>query len=142
ERARAVPLVVPGTERVRDVATYGETPVALVKTGNGLALAFHRGASWSIEPVPEPARARDDVILAAGQDALALLHEGQLHRYRAGSWTSAPIEAMREDEAFPGKGTPHVLLRPDRLLLGFAAGEWGGALVSLELANGAWTRYP
>src|SRR6185312_450580 len=109
ERARAVPLVVPGTERVRDVATYGETPVALVKTGNGLALAFHRGSSWSIEPVPEPARATDDVILAAGEGALALLHEGQLHLYRAGSWKSTTIDAI-PDAVLPGIGTRHVLL--------------------------------
>jgi hypothetical protein len=136
ERARVVPLDLPHTERVLDVATLGETPVALVRTRGALALMFHRGNSWSIEPVPEPARARNDVILAAGQDALVLLQPGQLHVLRAGSWKSMSIESA------PGRGSSHVLVTRDRVLMGFDAGEWGGALVSLDLATGASTPYP
>lgn len=38
ERAHAVPLVLPGTKRVIDVAMQGDTPVALVVTDDGLRL--------------------------------------------------------------------------------------------------------
>jgi hypothetical protein len=30
----------------------------------------------------------------------------------------------------------------DHLLLGFGAGEWGGALASLDIGTGAWKAYP
>lgn len=143
ERTRAVPLVVPGTKRVVDVAMEGDTAAALVVTGDGLALAFHRGASWSIEPVPEPARAPAEVFFAAAPGAVVLLCPGRLHVLGAGGWKSVPVGPLPETGRLASpSASRHVLLTADRLFLGFGAGEWGGALASLDLATGVWKTYP
>lgn len=143
ERARAVPLAIPGAKSVVDIAMMGDTAVALVSTAGGLALAFHRGASWSIDAMPEPSRAPEEVILAAAPGALALLGPDRLHVLRAGSWTSVPVGPMPlPPELAPARASRHALLTADRLLIGLGAGEWGGALLSLDLAKGTWKTHP
>jgi hypothetical protein len=142
ELTRAVPLVLPGTNRVVDVAMLGDTPAALVITGGGLALALRRDASWSFAPVYDPACVPEDVILAADPDMLVLLCPGQLHVLRAGGWQSVPVGHWPVSNVLASRGRRHALLTADLLLVGFNAGEWGGALVSLDLATGAWKAYP
>jgi hypothetical protein len=143
ERTRAVPLAIPGAERIVDLAMQGDTPIALVLTASGLGLASRGAAGWSIDPVPEPQRKPAELVLAARPDAVALLAPGSLHLLRGGAWTSLPLAPPPVHPlAGLGRASWHAVLQADRLLIGVHAGEWGGALLSLDLATGAWKRIP
>jgi hypothetical protein len=140
EATRAVPLLIPGAARVVDVAMRGDTPLALVATARGLALATREAAGWSIDPVPEPGRQADEVVLAARPDAVALLSPSHLHLLRGGAWTSVAVApSPAHPQLASTRASRHAALLSDHLLLGLDAGEWGGALLALDLASGTWT---
>lgn len=140
-RGAATPLTEGGAE-VLDVATYGDTPVALVR-GTPAPRLFAKEAGKLREiPLPAlapPAKDHGPVVrLAASKGVLVLWEPGRVHRYDGRSWRSVTIVP----DAGPKRGPPaassprHFLVFEERLYLGSDAGEWGGRLVSVDLATG------
>lgn len=141
---RGARITIPGATRVVDVAMYGALPVALVETSRGLALAAHRGSSWSIEPVPSPSRPGAEVILTADESTLVLLHARQVNILRDGVWSTRPVGTGPFATTLASLHVPpkHTMIAGGRLFVGWDHGEWGGALISLDLEKGTWTAYP
>lgn len=138
EDARAEPLIVNEGTAVLDVAMQGEQRIALgLRTGGSAFLAREHAGRWREEALP--ARAGEDnpwrLRLAADGETIFVCGETAVHRLQRGRWqsyTTAPRDEWR------GRSAPRAIVAQGRLFVGYAAGEWGGGLLSLDERAGTW----
>lgn len=136
----AHPLALAGAEEVLAVASQGPSAVALVRRGAERLLLTTADDRWIERALPEALRTSTaPLVLAADAGSLVLLADERVHRLRGTTWTSVAVGA----EPRQIRGAPaHALLDGDQLHLGWDSGEWGGALLVLDVATGQWSVGP
>ncbi len=142
-RAVASPLDLPGTREVIDVTTWGkDRALALCRADGGLRLLVRHGTGWDELALPTKAhRAATPLTIRADRTGVVLLAGDVLFRWAAGVWESVQIRPPPLSHTLmQGRGVQpdHALLAGGRLYLGYDRGEWGGALLSLDVRTGRW----
>lgn len=133
------PLVIDGCSAIFDVASDGGTDLALCARDGGAVGVVQRSATkTNVVVVPElRAEVAGKVALrvASDRDTLVVWEPARLHVRRGESaFTTVSVAPL----ANAPRGVPiHSAVTRGRLYLGYASGEWGGALVSIDLASGA-----
>jgi hypothetical protein len=142
---RASKLRISGATWVRDVAMQRDLPIALVEVDAKNALAVRRGGAWTIEPIPEPARAAEWITLTASSRSVALLHQGWLHVREEGAttWKSRAVDVPPLRETLRGREPYRAFRAPEgsQVFFTWNQGEWGCALAAIDLRDGTWVEY-
>ncbi|MFO0550564.1 MAG: hypothetical protein U0271_19370 [Polyangiaceae bacterium] len=146
---RSTEITVDGADSVRSLATWQDKPIALVTKGADYLLAVKddkgfrtielpaaiRDASPSPRPRPTP-------LLAAGPRWIALQLGSSIHLYDGAAWSIVSLAGVRETPATTGLYANSAAFSGETLYLAFDRGEWGGALLAVDLKTGVATNVP
>lgn len=144
DQSSAAPLVLPPGLSGLSVAS-SDTPLALCRDEAGrLVLVEQRDGSWSSRPVPQMSGPPGDSLeLAADEGSIVVLGYHAISRLRDGRWTSIDLLPPPLPPGLVSTLIPdHLLLVGDDLYLGYDCGEWGGAVLVLNVSTGAWRTPP
>jgi hypothetical protein len=139
EQGVVAPVRLPGAREVIGLASNGPgRALALCRDSEGLALLAHENGKWDRLELPEELRRSAHApTLCADASSVVLLGKEKLFRLAEGGWESVALKERPETRGFREEPS-RVLLAGETLYLGFARGEWGGGLLSLELSTGEW----
>ena len=134
----AAPLSIPGCGLVLDVASDGRRDLAVCRQDGGGLVVFDRDDHGVRMHVLSKAASTDDgkvaFRVAADGATLVVWEQTRIHvKTGDAPFRTTPVAPPPS----PPRGVPvHALAAKGRLYLGYAAGEWGGALVSMDLGTG------
>ncbi|MFO0677641.1 MAG: hypothetical protein U0169_13990 [Polyangiaceae bacterium] len=126
---------------VLGVATRASGPVALLRTkDSGLAVLAKESAGWARLPLPGTVAASRDVPfwIAAEGTSVVLVEPTAIHESEGGAFVSRPIGPSPEPWVLGKRAPRHVRAWKGRVFFGYARGEWGGALHSLDRTTLTW----
>ena len=138
-RGAAFPLTLPGCAEIFDIGSDGKRDLAVCADEHGGVLVFDRDAQGTrthvIDGVSAAAAKKTPFRAAADGATLVVWEPTRLHvKIGAEPFRTVALKTLPDAP----RGFPvHVRAASGRLYLGSSAGEWGGALVSIDLASGA-----
>jgi hypothetical protein len=147
DRGSASRLALPGCAELEGVATQATQDAqerrafALCKSASADAFVLLRGegARWIEERVPPGLLGSDGAFVVATEtDSDLVIWEPSrgIHRRAGTAWSTTA--AIGVPATYARRSPAHALVWRGRLYLGYAAGEWGGVLASLDLATATW----
>lgn len=132
-------LQIKGADEILSIASWGKsrTPVALARQKNKAVLMQKKGAEWFPIPIPHDlSEVKQDTELIANETTLAVYTSSKLFVFENGNWRSLEISADPSiKQEMRGEERNYALFGGD-LYIACGAGEWGGALVRLNLSTG------
>jgi hypothetical protein len=139
---RTEALAIPGAAEILGVATWRGVPVALCRADGERYLAIKDGARF-VRRELSPALRREPPegalpvppVLAADTEAMVVLDGRVVHRFDGLVWQERTIVERNPRPHRMGMPTD-VLLDGRSLYLGYDRGEWGGALVVVDIESG------
>ena len=141
DAGKATPLAVLGSSKVYALAQGGGRSAALVQGESGVSLAVGSGGAFEALAVPQDVQ-ETPAAWALGVNARsAVLCSLERCHTLAGKQLASTALAKAPPRPFPGGATRAVLYQ-GKLVLGFARGEWGGALLAADPATGRWLDAP
>lgn len=128
-------LTVPSCAKVLGVATFAGRPVVLCERIDHRVSVCERDGS-ATRLLPTSFDGHRPFVIAADATTLVVWEPSHVHvADAAGGWRTVPTTVP---SAPTTRGGPkHAQLAGGELWLGYGAGEWGGAVVAVNLATGA-----
>ncbi len=133
-------LLLPGKGENLAVATNQQgKQFVLVRCDTGIVLMARGESEWRPISIPiQLVEAQSGFFSVAldGMNILILAERVLWHRHD-GEWRRITFPEIGDPEQLPDN-RDHVALIDDTLYVGFDRGEWGGALVALDLVQQSW----
>ncbi len=139
---RVDPIKLPAGAEPSAIAATGDRLVALTRGKSAKPVLFeHRAGTWHALSTPADLSIveKQPVVVAVNDAAIVILNGKRLHRFSKAGWTS--VDVPQRPSKRPG-WPKHAVLHAGRLYVGTDSGEWGGELLSLDLAKHTWRPEP
>jgi hypothetical protein len=141
-KATVAPLVSLDSKTVFGLATVGkDQPLALCLADDKLVLLAREGAEWRLQLLPEAAnKPSNKFFLRADAQSIVLINDKTCFRKTNGEWKETTFGERPRLVGITTGRPSHYLLDGPTVYEGYDHGEWGGALLSLDLTTGEWTK--